>query len=257
MDGREGEVVRRSEKDAEQSRKAQAPRHSEFSEVNAIPGIGSLATPAEKPFGPWALCHRYVLFPLTCAVLTWDRAVKRCVADGERIAELARCVPLESLREENRLDGICGERPGGTVWTVEMLLEHLIDAGVQVATVLVDLTHGRKPSSAPDFSGPQPCGGRGAQVVEDFQAFVGDFAATLAEDAGDPKSCLTLAHRWLGELTAHQWLCLAAQHQRAHRRQMEAIVARLRGHAAGTRTEDSRPGPSGFPRGQAALRAVK
>lgn len=94
MDGREGEVVRRSKKDAEQSRKAQAPRHSEFSEVNAIPGIGSLATPAEKPFGPWALCHRYVLFPLTCAVLTWDRAVKRCVADGERIGELARCVPL-------------------------------------------------------------------------------------------------------------------------------------------------------------------
>lgn len=225
--------------------------------MNAIPGIGLLATTAEKPFSPLALCHRYVLFPLTCAVLTWDRAIKKCVVDGERIAELARSLPLEAIGEETRAVWKSGVHPDSTAWTVEMLLEHLIDVGVQVATVVVDLTNGRKPSCTPDFSSHQPGGGRGALVVEDFQAFVGDFAATLTEDIGDPKSRLTLAHRWLGELTAHHWLCLAAQHQRAHRRQMEALVACLRERAAGARTEVSHSGPSGFPRGQAALRVVK
>lgn len=225
--------------------------------MSAIPGIGLLATPAERPFSPWAVCHRHVLFPLACCVLSWERAIEKYAVDGERIADLAHSVPLEAIREENRTLWMSGAHPGSTTGTVEMLLEHLIDVGVQVATAVVDLTNGRKPASTPDFSGQQPGGGRGVQVVEDFQSFVGDFAATLAEDIGDPRSHLTLAHRWLGDLTAHHWLCLAVQHQRTHRRQIEAFVGDLRTRDAATRMKDSHSGRSGVPRGQAAFRIVK
>lgn len=78
-------------------------------------------------------------------------------------------------------------------------------------------------------------------------------ARSLGNCQAEMKNSLTMLREHLIDVGVQ----LAAQHPTAHRRQIEALVARLRGRAAGTRTEDSHPGPSGASRGQAALRVVK
>ena len=108
-----------------------------------------------------------------------------------------------------------------------MVLEHLIEVGSRVATGIVELTHGEQVTVSSDVADVKPTGGKGSEIVEEYKAFLRDYAHTLNEDAGDWKSAQTYGHPWFGELNARQWACLGAVHQSIHRKQMERIVAGL------------------------------
>jgi hypothetical protein len=108
-----------------------------------------------------------------------------------------------------------------------MVLEHLMESGSTYAQILIHLSHGERPSPLLDPISVRPEGRRGIEVVEDFESFLADYAAAVAEDAGDRESELRHPHPSYGELTAYGWHRLAAFHQRIHRHQMERIVANL------------------------------
>jgi hypothetical protein len=119
-----------------------------------------------------------------------------------------------------------GIKDGSLDWSAGMVLEHLIEAGAAFGRIVVELSNGERPWGGLDLAAIRPDGRRGAQVVQDFENFLTDFAEALSEDAGDQGCTLTYPHPWHGELTAQGWHSLAAFHQRMHRRQMEQIVAR-------------------------------
>jgi hypothetical protein len=169
-----------------------------------------------------AVLLRRLLFPIYSRCTSWDRALADFRTEGHKSLRLAQQLPLEAFRTRVLIRPLWGLEDHARDWSVEMILEHLIEAGTCIATTIVELSHGEKPR--PDSAPVIPSGGRGLGVLQDFRAFLDDYAGTLTEDVGDRSSKRTHAHPWLGELTARDWLCRGAQHQAVHRRQLEAIV---------------------------------
>jgi len=172
-----------------------------------------------------AVLLRRLLFPLFCHCTSWDRAVAVFRREGDKVLRLAAGLPPDAFRTRVLIRPLWGIEDGFRYWSAEMVFEHLIESGVRIATTAVDLSRGESP--APDIVEIIPNGGRGLGLLQDYRAFLDDFADTLSEDVGDRRSKRTHPHPWLGELTAHRWVCLGARHQAVHRRQLEAILTGL------------------------------
>ena len=172
---------------------------------------------------------RYLLFPAYCRMTSWRKALAVFQLEGERVIALVEPLSPEQVQERVLVKAPLGVEDSSRYWSAEMVLEHLIEVGTRVATGIVELTQGDEVTVKADVADVKPKGWKGVQVIEDFKAFVLDYARTLTEDVGDRKSTQTHPHPWFGELRAHQWACLGGLHQTIHRRQMERIVAGLRG----------------------------
>ena len=170
---------------------------------------------------------RYLLFPAFCRTNTWQKALAKFQAKGDTIVALAERLSPEQLQQRVLVKAPMGMEDSSRYWSAAMVLEHLIEVGSRVATGIVELTHGEQVTVSSDVADVKPKGEKGSQIIEDYKAFLLDYAHTLNEDAGDWKSAQTYGHPWFGELNAHQWACLGAVHQTIHRRQMERIVAGL------------------------------
>jgi hypothetical protein len=142
--------------------------------------------------------------------------------EGDKALRLAARMPLDAFRTRVLIRPLWGIEDSLRYWSAEMVFEHLIESGARIATTIVELSRGESPT--PGIIDGIPSGGRGLGLLQDYRAFLDDYADTLSEDVGDRKSKRTHPHPWLGELTAHRWVCLGAHHQAVHRRQLEAIV---------------------------------
>jgi hypothetical protein len=182
-----------------------------------------------------AFLLRYLLFPAFCLTNSWQKALTKFSAEGDRIVGLAEPLSAEQLQKRILVKAPMGIEDSSRYWSAAMVLEHLIEVGSRVATGIVELSHGEKVTVSSDVADVKPKGGKGPQIIEQYKGFLRDYAHTLAEDAGDWKSSQTYGHPWFGELSARQWACLGAVHQTIHRRQMERIVAGLgeKGHQKG------------------------
>lgn len=169
---------------------------------------------------------RRFLFPLYCRCTSWDRALAVFRAEGHECLRLAPRLTPDALRTPILIRPLWGLEDSARDWSAEMVLEHLIEVGARIATTVVELSHGEQPTE--DITSVSPSGGRGSAVLQDFRAFLDDYADTLREDVGDRNSKRTHPHSWFGELTARQWVCLGAHHQSVHRRQLQALAAAAR-----------------------------
>ena len=185
----------------------------------APPGAG---LPAVQTF-----LLRYLLFPAFCRTKSWQKALAKFQAEGDRIVALAEPLSPDQLQKRILVKAQIGMEESSRYWSPAMVLEHLIEVGSRVATGIVELTHGERVTVNSDVADVKPKGGKGPQIIEEYKAFLRDYIHTLAEDVGDLKSAQTYAHPWFGELDAHQWACLGAVHQKIHRCQMERIVSGL------------------------------
>jgi hypothetical protein len=143
------------------------------------------------------------------------------------VLALAKPLSPRQLRQRVLVKAPLGIEDSSRYWSAAMVLEHLIEVGSRVATGIVELTQGREVTVKADIADVKPRGGKGAEILDDYKAFLGDYARTLDEDVGDRKSRDTHAHPWFGDLNAHHWACLGALHQSIHRRQIERIIAGL------------------------------
>jgi hypothetical protein len=176
-----------------------------------------------------AFVLRYVLFPAYCRITSWQKALAAFQGEGDRIIALAEPLSPQQLQQRILVKAPMGIEDSSRYWSAEMVLEHLIEVGTRIATGIVELTCGEEVTVKADVADVKPMGGNGTEILEDYKAFLLDYAETLAEDVGDVRSKRTHSHPWFGRLTAHQWACLGAVHQTIHRRQMERIVAGLAG----------------------------
>lgn len=183
----------------------------------------TLAPPAAGLPRFQAVLFRRVLFPVYCYRTSWDKSAAAFHAEGQKVLGLAQSLTPSAFQRRVRIRPLWGIEDSSRDWSAEMVLEHLIEAGVCIATAIIELTHGEKPGTP--IADAIPGGGRGHALLQDYAAFLDDYAATLSEDVGNRNSKLTCPHPWFGELTAHRWACLGAFHQALHRRHLAGIVA--------------------------------
>jgi hypothetical protein len=172
-----------------------------------------------------AFLLRYGLFPSYRCVTSREKAAAIFQAEGRKLTALARRLPPDHFPRKVHIGSLWGLETASCNWSAEMVLEHLIEAGTQTAICIIELSHGEKVTAKGDDLTPR--GGQGPRLLEDYTAFLEDYAQTLQEDIGSGTNGSSHPHPEFGQLTAHGWACLGAFHQSVHRRQMERIVTEL------------------------------
>jgi hypothetical protein len=173
------------------------------------------------------LVLRYILFPFGDAVLSWEQAKALFLAEGERILCLADRIDNGLFSKQILIHRLRGIEDSSRYCSIEMVMEHLMITGSMMCGIIQDLLASRTPSVKVDTANLKPKGGRGQARKEDFHEFLQQFHSDLPDFKPDRQSGLRHYYPWLGDLTAKQWLTLAAMHQRLHRRQAESIASRL------------------------------
>ncbi len=175
-----------------------------------------------------ALIGRHVLFPSLYLTHSWDRAQRLFQHEGRRIIDLAGTLSGGELDTRVLVHGVIGIEDSSRYWSVALALEHVMIVGDTTAEIVVALSHDRAPSVRVDIAAVKPPGKLpAAEAVETYRRFLVRYQRRTTEEIGDRRSRRRLDHPWFGELTAHQWHCLAAMHQGIHRRQIEAIAKGL------------------------------
>ncbi|MCP4590735.1 MAG: hypothetical protein GY842_08320 [bacterium] len=190
--------------------------------------------PALGPPGaglPWtqAFVGRHVLLPFVRWTHSWDRAREFFLREGRRVLALAEPLDHEKMATRALVRGVIGIEDSSRYWSVALAVEHLIIVGDTMAEIAISLSQDREPTVGVDIAGVKPPGSLPVgEVVSSYRKFLADFERRMAEEVGDRRSRRRLNHPWFGEIDAHQWACLAALHQRIHRKQIEAIVKGLK-----------------------------
>ncbi len=168
---------------------------------------------------------RYVLLPAICMTHSWGMAQRFFQREGRRVLELANPLSDNEMTARVLVHGILGIEDSSRFWSVAMAMEHLIIVGDTMTRIIVDLTHNRPPSAHVNIADVKPHGTiPAAKIVQDYGELLARSRKRCLEQIGKHRAPQRLNHPWFGEITAHQWHCLAAWHQRIHRRQIEAII---------------------------------
>ena len=115
-------------------------------------------------------------------------------------------------------------------WSVMMVLEHLCLANREMLTATQALFEGITPRGEVDVALYKPASDIGFEVLDQYRDLSDEYFLTierLIESRGQLQTAARFRHPWFGMLNAHQWHCLAAFHQRIHRRQAQKIIAML------------------------------
>ena len=175
-----------------------------------------------------AVLGRLVLLPCFCLTHSWEGAQRAFQREGRRILDVARPLTADPLATRVLVRGVIGIEDSSRFWSVALTLEHLIIVGDLIAEIVVALSHDREPAVRVDIAAVKPPGKLPVnEVVQAYSDFLARYERRTSRDVGDPRSPRRMDHPWFGRITAHQWHCLAAMHQRIHGRQIEAIAQRL------------------------------
>ena len=175
-----------------------------------------------------ALLQRFVIFPMLCKITTYDSAIRLFEKETKLLLREVTLIP-EPLRDKRvlipRLPAI---EDSSRFWSAAMVLEHLIIVGSRIKIVAQHLARGETPPGKADVAEVKPPGElEGKFCINEYKKYSDDFLQSIRALRGDQWAKATFEHPWFGALTLHKWICLAAIHQRIHRRQIEAIISRL------------------------------
>ncbi len=115
-------------------------------------------------------------------------------------------------------------------WSVMMVLDHLCLTNRDILNVVKSLSDGVVPRGEIDVAMYKPSASLNYDVLDRFREINDEYDDTVAriiQSRGSLQSPARFKHPWFGQLSAHQWHCLAMVHQRIHRRHMLKIIAML------------------------------
>lgn len=183
----------------------------------APPGAG---LPTLERWFSSALLKALSTFLSKDALTAWlRRETEKALALAASLPESLACQPV-------LLPRVTGLEDSSRCWSANMVLQHLVivDTGIrELAEALSDDTSFGRELRIAEVK-PEP--GAGLEQHALLRAAVDDYAQLIG-GLGDLRTTLRHAHPWFGQLDLRGWHALAAMHTMAHRRQMQAIVARL------------------------------
>lgn len=142
---------------------------------------------------------------------------------------------LLAIFDEGDLDDVCeqvligrltGIEDSSRNWSLLMVLEHLSMVNEDMLKIIDALNRGIVPRGTVAIDMYKPIVDLDLDVVERFKNSTYDFLEVVAAH-GKLDTRLTYAHPWFGQLNSHQWNALAAAHMKIHRKQAQAIIAKL------------------------------
>jgi len=112
-------------------------------------------------------------------------------------------------------------------WSAAMVARHLVVVGEKIARVMVCLGKGEMCDEPVNIADVKPDPATPESAFDEYREFLARFGRMVREDVVNRRSLVTHPHPWSGQMTAHQWLHLAAIHQRIHRVQLQRILREL------------------------------
>ncbi|MBS1140542.1 MAG: hypothetical protein H6R13_1995 [Proteobacteria bacterium] len=158
--------------------------------------------------------------------LSKDALTRWLRRETEKALALAASLPETLASQQVLLPRVTGLEDSSRCWSANMVLQHLVivDTGIrELAEALSDDTSFGRELRIAEVK-PVPEAGLEQHAL--LRTAVDDYAR-LIDGLGDLRTTLRHTHPWFGQLDLRGWHALAAMHTMAHRRQMQAIVARL------------------------------
>ena len=171
---------------------------------------------------------KYILFPFLRRSLSWNRTWKLYEKEGEKILRLAKSLDHEELFERVLVPPLFGLEDNSRYYSVAMVLMHLLIVGEALVQRIPPLSRGIEPGDRVKIEDVKPYREIPEDIVERFERFLQSYRRRLERNLGDIHIDNTTPHPWFGELNPKGWSTLGMVHQIVHRRQIEAIVDRLK-----------------------------
>jgi len=188
-----------------------------------------LAKPgAGLPFIEWAVAN-YIMIPRMRKDGTKESAISQFSKESENILNLASGLTPEQRVERKLIKRLQGLEDSSRYWSVAMTMQHLIIVGGGMEHIITDLCKDGKsnrPKAQTAAVKPSP-DVDGELIQDEFRKMSERFLSNAHAVNIDAHPKATFDHPWFGAFNAKAWLLLAGQHQRIHRKQIEAIIAQL------------------------------
>jgi hypothetical protein len=168
--------------------------------------------------GIWLLCQR----------LSREAASQWFVDEGRRMLSMARSLSPDHAARQVLIPRVWGIEDSSRNWSVLMTLDHLTIVNTRIASIVERLAAGETWEQRLTTADVKPRPNQEAATIERFEECLAEYPRRVGALAG-LRTRAKHRHPWFGPLGAHDWHCLAAGHQRIHRRQVERIVVRLDG----------------------------
>ncbi|MCW5824262.1 MAG: DinB family protein [Cyanobacteria bacterium TGS_CYA1] len=188
-----------------------------------------LAKPgAGLPLIEW-LVAKYIIFPNRFRSTTIEQSLKEFEAEAQRIIELASGLSDEQLSKRCLIPRLQGLEDSSRYWSVAMTIEHLNIVGEGMLAIIVSLSRNNNQLPKVGTADVKPLVDVAPQeTVEKFKKLVENFGRLTRKIDFDKYTDSKHSHPWFGPLNAREWTLFAAPHQQIHRKQIEAIIARLK-----------------------------
>jgi hypothetical protein len=161
------------------------------------------------------------------SLLPWSLGLRIFASEGNKILDAVAGRPSLALTTQVLVPRQLAMEDSSRYWSAAMVVRHLIVVGEKVARISVCLGKGEMCNEAVNIAEVKPDPTTTASVFGEYREFLARFDRVMREDVVNRRSLVTHQHPWSGSMTAHQWLHLAAMHQRIHRIQLERILRKL------------------------------
>ena len=142
--------------------------------------------------------------------------------EGWLILQMAGQLGPDQLQKQVLIRPFFGLELDAVEWSPEIVLAHLIAADSRVCEIVRLLDQGDKTTIVEPRTAKAVEGGQ-AGIVGKFRTFLAISTEKL-KASNDCQTDTQHEHPQFGKLSAHQWIVLAAFHQRVHRLQLDKIL---------------------------------
>lgn len=188
-----------------------------------------LAKPgAGLPFVEW-LVAKFIIFPNRFRSTSIEQSIKEFEAEAQKIIALGSKLSDEQLSKRCLIPRLQGLEDSSRYWSVAMTVEHLNIVGEGMLGIIVGLSCGNNQLPIRGIADVKPSVDvEPRETIEKFKKLVESFGLLIRKIDFDKYTDLKHPHPWFGPLNAREWTLFAAPHQAIHRKQIEAIIARLK-----------------------------
>lgn len=172
------------------------------------------------------LSLKYFLVPLGKRIFTWESALKMFHNEVNTIEKLVKEVDEAKWQERVMIDRVFGIEEHSCDYSINMVIEHLNIVGYGIMGVIYTLTKEEGVKEEIKIENVKPHGSAEDELNK-FLAFSRVYD-TFIEKLPKRKSKMTKPHPWFVELNNMDWSIFMAIHTFVHRRQIEAIIQRLK-----------------------------
>lgn len=167
-----------------------------------------------------------VLFRFGCLVTSDEGALAQFEREADKLIAMFDAADLSDASDPVLIGRITGIEDSSRNWSLMMVLEHLSMVNRDILKVIDALQRNIMPRGELAIELYKPESDLDVDVLDRFKDSTFDFLETVRAH-GRLRTHISYAHPWFGELNAHAWNCLAAAHIKIHRKQGQAIMAKL------------------------------